>query len=134
MARTVDNNGVGALYATFRVHSTSGQEDLVPADISRAVALSGSNEVNKGVDGAVLLGRLVQVRDSLATVQIRGVMRFDVNTTKAAPSVGDHVVVDGDGKVYQAPELVGYDPAGGTAGRGTVIAVDNANDRCDVLL
>jgi len=47
--------------------------------------------------------------------------------------VGNGVVVDGAGKVYQAPAVAG-DPAGGNIARGTVIAVDAVHHTCDVLL
>jgi len=133
MARTVDNNGIGALYATFDVHETGGVDDLAETDVGKAVALSGSNETGFGSDGGALLGRLEAVRNGLATVQIAGVVRLDVNTGKTAPTVGDRVVVDGAGKVYQAPALASDDPAGGNVGRGTVLAVDGTDNTCDVL-
>jgi hypothetical protein len=134
MARTVDNNGIGALYATFDVHQTAGEYDLTADDVGKAAVLSGNNEVDLGSDGDALLGRLEAVRNGLATVQVAGVVRLDVNTGQTAPSVGDAVVVDGAGKVYQAPALTGYDPAGGNIARGTVLAVDSTNNTCDVLL
>ena len=59
-----------------------------------------------------------------------------IHTGKTAPSVGNGVVVDGAGKVYQAPAVLAAsgDPAGGNIARGTVIAVDAANHTCDGLL
>jgi len=136
MARSVDNNGVGALYATFQIDTTAGVSDLTINNLGDAVSLSASNEVDHGSDGGVLLGRLEHVGDGLATVQIAGVARFAVNTDKTAPVVGNGVVVDGAGKVYKAPAIAeGSDvPAGGNPARGTVIAVDSINHTCDVLL
>ena len=134
MERTVDNNGIGALYATCDVHQTAGNYDLVADDVGKAVSLSGSNEVDLGSDGGVLLGRLETVGNGLATVQVSGVVRLEVNTGQTAPAVGDRVVVDGAGKVYQAPALAADDPAGGNVARGTVLAVDDVNHTCDLLL
>lgn len=134
MARTVDNNGIGALYASFNVHQTGGVYDLTGTDVGKAVALSNNNEVSLGADGGALLGRLEAVKNGLATVQVAGVVRLEVNTGKTAPNVGERVVIDGAGKVYQAPALVGNDPAGGNVARGTVVAKDTTNNTCDVLL
>jgi len=134
MSRTADNNGIGALYATFTIHQTGGEDDLTPEDAGKAVALSAGNEAGLGTDGGAVLGRLEAVRNGLATVQVRGVARLEVNTGKTAPAAGDGVVLDGAGKVYQAPALAGSDPAGGNVARGTVIAIDGSNNTCDVLL
>ncbi|RJP20419.1 MAG: hypothetical protein C4527_24905 [Candidatus Omnitrophota bacterium] len=136
MARTVDNNGIGALYATFEIDQTGAAYDLTIDNVGDAVSLSGNNEVDHGSDGGQLVGRLEHVCGGLATVQIAGVARFSVNTTKTAPAVGNGVVVDGAGKVYRAPAVDGAagDPAGGNIARGSTLAVDNANHTCDVLL
>jgi hypothetical protein len=134
MARTVDNNGIGALYGTFDIDTTNGDYDLTSDDEGCAVALSASNEADKGSDGGILLGRLENVKDGIATVQIAGVVRLDVDTGKTAPVVGNRVVINGAGKVYQAPALTGDDPAGGNVAKGLVIAVDSTNHTCDVLL
>jgi len=133
MTRTIDNHGIGALYGTFAVTATGGAYDLDSDHIGDAVSLAGSNQINHGTDGGQLLGRLEYVAGGLATAQIRGVARFKINTGKTAPSVGNGVVVDGAGKVYQAPAVSG-DPAGGNIARGTVIAVDLVTHTCDVLL
>ncbi len=134
MARTVDNNGIGALYGTFDIDTTTGDYDLTADDEGCAVALSASNEADKGSDGGILLGRLENVKDGIATVQIAGVVRLDVDTGETAPDVGNRVVINGVGKVYQAPALAADDPAGGNVARGLVIAVDSTNHTCDVLL
>jgi len=136
MTRPVDNNGLGALYGTFEIDTTAGEYDLSASNIGDAVALSGNNEVDHGSDGGKLLGRLEHVSGDLATVQVAGIARFDINTTKDAPQPGNGVVVDGAGKVYQAPVIAeGSDvPAGGNVARGTVIAIDSTNHTCDVLL
>ncbi len=136
MTRTVDNHGVGALYATFAIHQTSGSYDLTTENIGDAVSLSGNNEVNHGSDGGQLLGRLEHVDGGLATVQIAGVARLNIDTSKTSPGLGNGVVVNGAGKVYQAPAIDGAsgDPAGGNIARGTTIAVDATNNTCDILL
>lgn len=135
MSRSIDNHGIGALYATFSIHKTGNQYDLNESHIGDAVALSGNNQINHGTDGAKLLGRLEHVSGELATVQIRGVVRFALASGKTAPNVGNGVVVNGAGKVYQAPAVPGGsgDPAGGNIVRGLVIAVNGSSD-CDVLL
>ena len=136
MTRTVDNNGLGALYATFDIDTTDNKYDLTASNIGDAVSLSGNNEVDHGSDGGELLGRLEHVDNGLATVQIAGVARFDINTGEDSPQLGNGVVVDGAGKVYQAPAIAGAtgDPAGGNIARGTVIAVDSTNHTCDIIL
>ncbi|MFH1743023.1 MAG: hypothetical protein ABIH23_28795 [bacterium] len=136
MTRPVDNNGLGALYATFEIDTTASEYDLTSDNIGDAVSLSGNNEVDHGTDGGELLGRLEHVDAGLATVQIAGVARFNINTGEDAPGLGDGVVVDGAGKVYQAPAIDGAtgDPAGGNIARGTVIAVDSTNHTCDIIL
>ena len=136
MTRTVDNNGLGALYATFKIDKTGQNYDLTTDNLGDAVSLSGGNEVDHGTDGGQLLGRLEHVANGLATVQIAGVARFDIDTGKTAPQLGNGVVVNGAGKVYQAPAIDGAsgDPPGGNIARGTVIAVDSTNNTCDILL
>lgn len=134
MTRPVDNNGIGALYGTFDIDVTDGSYDLTSDDVGSAVALSGDNEVDKGSDGGRLLGRLANVLEGTATVQIAGVVRLDIDTGKTAPVLGNRVVVNGAGKVYQAPALAGNDPAGGNTAVGLVLAVDSTNHTCDVLL
>ena len=124
MARSVSNNGIGALYGTFDVDKTGDDYDLTPDDVGKAVALSGDNEVDFGSDLGLLLGRLEHVQDGVATVQVSGVVRLPYVTT--APTVGDKVVVDGSGSVKQAGAS---DP-----GRGVVLAVDGSAATCDVLL
>ncbi len=136
MTRTIDNNGIGALFGTFTITKTGEDYDLDDSNRGDAVTLADNNTVNHGSDGGKLLGRLEHVCGGLATVQITGVARFNINTGKTAPQVGNAVVIDGAGKVYQAPAIDGTtgDPAGGNIAQGNVIAVDSTNNQCDVLL
>ncbi|MGI6454914.1 MAG: hypothetical protein ACOX5R_04755 [bacterium] len=134
MTRVIENNGIGALYGTFEINQTGENYDLSAEDVGCAVALAGNNKVNKGLDGARLLGRLEHACGRLATVQIAGVVRLELNSGKGMPQVGDAVVIDGAGKVYQAPALISYDPAGGTLARGTILAIDSTNHLCDILI
>ena len=124
MARSVSNNGIGALYGTFDVDKTGSDYDLTADDVGKAVALSGDNEVDFGADAGLLLGRLEHVQEGIATVQVSGVVRLPYVTT--APTVGDQVVINGSGSVKQ----VGT----GEPGRGIVLAVDGTASTCDVLL
>lgn len=136
MKRAVDNNGIGALYATFEITKTGLDYDLTADNIGDAVTVANNNKINTGADGDKVLGRLEHISGGLATVQITGVARFGINTSKTVPLVSDAVVVDGEGKVYQAPAVnpASGDPAGGNVARGIVIALDATNDTCDVLL
>jgi hypothetical protein len=122
MTRTVENIGVGSVYATFDIDKTGSDYDLTTSDEGSAVALSGNNEIDRGSDGGPLLGQLVSVQDDIAVVQVKGVVRVPYDTGNA-PSVGGGVVVDGAGKVKTS-----------AAGRGLVIALDAANETADVLL
>ena len=124
MARSVSNNGIGALYGTFDIDITGEDYDLTTDDVGKAVGLSGNNEVDFGSDAGLLLGRLEHVQDGLATVQIGGVVRLPYVATN--PTVGDAVVIDGAGAVKQAGA---EDP-----GRGIVLAVDGSASTCDVML
>ncbi len=135
MSRTVDNHGIGALYATFQIHKSGEVYDLDETHLGHAVSLCGNHEINLGSDGSMLLGRLEHVNGNLATVQIRGVVRLALSAGKTAPNVRNGVVVDGAGKVYQAPAIPGGtgDPAGGNIARGTTLSVIGTSE-CDVLL
>jgi hypothetical protein len=124
---------IGYLAATFKIHQTTGVDDLKDADIGKAVSLSGNNEVNLGVNNGSLLGKLIDLSltdadngKRVATVQIGGTCTLQSTTT--TPAIGNRVVVNGAGAVRQAPVLAGYDPAGGNIARGTVIAVNGTTD------
>lgn len=136
MTRSIDNNGIGALYATFAISKTADEYDLTADNEGDAVAVTDANECGPGSDGSRLLGRLEHVTGGLAVVQIGGVARFAVNGAKTAPGIGDGVVIDGAGKVYQAPEVAAAegDPAGGNVARGLVLWLDSTSAHCDVLL
>ncbi|MDX9752924.1 MAG: hypothetical protein RBU29_03135 [bacterium] len=133
MTRIVDNEGIGALYATAVIKQTAGVFDLSEEHVGTAVCLDGNNTISHGVDGGGLLGCLEYVAGGYAAVQIGGVARLPVSTAKTAPAVGNRVVVDGAGAVYQAPTLTDV-PAGGAIGRGVVLRYDAESGTCDVLL
>jgi hypothetical protein len=123
----------GAVYATFKIHQTDSSDDLVDADIGKAVAILGNYEVGPGSDGDVLLGKLIDLSltdadegQRTATVQVAGIMTLAAAAT--VPSVGNGVVVNGSGSVKQAPALAGNDPAGGNVARGTVIDVNGTSE------
>lgn len=139
----VNNEGAGAnLLLTFEVDTTANR-DFTWTDIDSnltAAAMADNNKVGMGTAGTRLIGKVVSVSDDLVagtgvpqlcTVQVTGVARFLYSGT--APSVGNKVECDGTGKVRKA--LTATDvPAGGTAHRGMVIAVDTTATTCDVLL
>lgn len=122
----------GAVYISFKVHQTAGENDLNDSDVGKAVTLADNYEINLGTDGDLLLGKLIDLSltdaDSsrVATVQVAGVMTLAAATT--VPSLGNQVVVDGNGSAKQAPALAGYDPAGGNIARGTVIDVNGTSE------
>ncbi len=124
MARSISNNGIGALYGTFDINKTGDDCDLTTSDVGKAVALSGDNEVDFGSDYGLLLGRLEHVQDGISTVQVGGVVRLPY--VYPHPCVGDAVVVDGSGSAKQA--------GAGEPGRGITLAVNSIAGTCDVLL
>lgn len=136
--REQDLEGIGAVYATFSIHQTSGVDDLKDADLGKAVKLTGSFEVGPATDEAMIMGKLADLSltdaDSgkrVATVQIGGVMTLPIATTY--PQLGNRIVGGANGTVKQAPALTGYDPAGGNIARGTVVSV-NGTTECTLIL
>lgn len=136
--RDQDLEGIGAVYATFSIHQTSGEDDLKDADMGKVVMLTDGFEVGTTTDGSLVLGKLVDLSltdaDSgkrVATVQIGGVMTLPITATY--PDVRDRVVGGANGTVKKAPALTGYDPAGGNIARGTVISVNGTTD-CSLIL
>ena len=127
----------GAVYLTFKVHQSAGENDLKDSDIGKAVALAGNYEVGPGSNGNKLLGKLIDLsltdsdKDRVATVQIAGVMTLPA--ASAIPSLGNQVVVNGAGAIRQAPALESYDPAGGAIGRGNVIDINGSSEVTIIL-
>ncbi len=123
----------GAVYVSFKVHQTTGSNDLSDNDIGRAVTIIDNYEIGPGSDGNLFLGKLIDLsltdadtNGRVATVQVAGVMTLPATAT--VPVLGNQVVVDGSGAVKQAPALGGDDPAGGNIARGTVIDVNGASE------
>ncbi|HWR81790.1 MAG TPA: hypothetical protein VN285_00655 [Candidatus Deferrimicrobium sp.] len=136
--RTQNLEAVAPVLATFKIHQTTGVDDLKDADIGKAVKLTGNNEVGPNTDGAQLLGKLIALTltdndngKRLATVQIGGICRLAITTTY--PVYGNRVVGGASGTVKQAPVLTAFDPAGGNIARGTVLEVNGTTD-CVILL
>ncbi len=130
--------GLGAVFATFLIKQTAGVDDLKEADLGKAVTITANNTVGPATDGAVLLGKLVDLSltdadngKRAATVQIGGIVTLNLATP--APAVGNRVVGGAAGTVKQAPALAASDPAGGNVARGTVIAVNGTTD-CTLIL
>lgn len=131
-------DSLGELYATFKVTQTASVDDLNDSHIGKAVTITASNEVGPGTDGALFLGKLIDLTledkdtgNRFATVQIGGVCRIPITTTN--PVVGNRVVCGTGATVKQAPALGASDPAGGNLARGTVLAVNGTTD-CVILL
>ena len=136
--RDYNLDSLGELYATFKVKQTGGVDDLNDSHIGKAVTLTTSNECGPGTDGAIFLGKLIDLtledKDTgsrMATVQIGGVCRIPVAAT--VPVVGNRVLCAANAAVKQATALGGNDPAGGNLARGTVLAVNGTTD-CVILL
>ncbi len=130
--------GLGAVFATFLIKQTASVDDLKEADIGKAVTITAGNTAGPATDGAVLLGKLVDLSltdadngKRVATVQVGGVVTLNLATP--APVVGNRVVGGAAGTVKQAPALGASDPAGGNVARGTVIAVNGTTD-CTLIL
>lgn len=126
MSRIIDNNGIGALYATFEIPGTGDVYDLTIDNVGDAVALSGNNKISHTKHHAYLLGRLEHVSGGLGIVQIAGVMRLNYTTTAETPTVGYGVIADRFGRVCKT--------INGVAHRGIVLAVDTTKYTCDVLI
>jgi len=129
---------VAAVLATFSVSQTAGVDDLKDANVGQPVTVTGDNEVGPIGDGDRVIGKLIDLTltdaddgQRVATVQIGGICRLPISATY--PVVGDAVVGGSAGTVKQAPALTGYDPAGGNAARGIVLAVADAVN-CTILL
>jgi len=122
MTRSVDNSGVGSVYASFAIDMTGSSYDLTADHEGMAVGISGNNEVDLGINGGSLLGKLMSVQTDVAVVQIAGVIVLPYNPS-VTPTLGESVVLDGAGKVK-----------GSTTGRGLVIAVDSSTETTAVLL
>lgn len=131
-------DAVAPVLATFKIHQTTGVDDLKDEHIGTAVMLTGSDEVGPVTNNGQLFGRLVSLTltdkdngERLATVQIGGICRLPIAATY--PVVGNRVIGAGNGSVKQAPALGSSDPAGGNVARGTVLAVNGTSD-CVILL
>jgi len=138
-----DNEGVGGgPFLTMTILDVAdqsfGQDDLEAG--KTACVVTGNNEVGKGSAGKRLFGKVVWVSTetlegstvpATCAVQARGVARF--TTSSPTPQVNQMVEVAGDGTVRQASASADL-PAGGPPVKGQVIAVDTANNTCDVWL
>ena len=128
MAVLPDNNGVGALHATFAIDYDGVAYPLLEYDVGAPVWLSPDGYIRRGdEDGTCerLLGRFESASGSVATVQICGVARFNiVGGFSDEPKCGDKVLVKRDHVIRSKKKRAS----------GFVIAVDMKNNTCDVLL
>lgn len=136
--RNQDLESINPVFATFSIRQTGGLDDLKDANIGEPVSLTGDYEIGRTSPGSSVIGKLVALTlsdaddgERLATIQIGGVCSLPISATY--PVVGDRIVGGTAGTVKQAPELTGYDPAGGNFARGTVIAVNGTID-CTLIL
>ncbi|NOU54930.1 hypothetical protein HN020_09230 [Brevibacillus borstelensis] len=113
----VSNQGVFARTRTFKT-------SLTKADVGKAVAMVGNNEVGLGADGDMFAGKLVRLeKDGICTVETHGNVKVPYSGTLA---VGKPVVVDGTGKVKDAGT--------GTNGRGFTSVVDATASTVEIEL
>jgi len=129
---------VAAVFATFAIHQTAGVDDLSDEDLGKAVKLTGNYEIGSTTDNCQVLGKLIALTLSdaddgrrAATVQIGGVMTLPM--AAPYPAIGNRIVGGAAGTVKQAPQLAGYDPAGGNIARGIVLEVAGTST-CTVYL
>jgi len=120
MARTISNEEVGAVYATFAAHG-----DLTASDLGKAVVLSDNNTVNTTSTETELLGKLVALdtENDVATVQVAGFMEFDYT---GSPGVNARVVTSGTAGKVTTP--------GVEYGQGVIVSVDTTATTLVVLL
>lgn len=131
-------DAVGADIATFDIHQTDDIDDLQDEDLGKAVTLTGNNQVGLTADGSLFFGKLIGLTSienddtkRLASVQIGGIMTVPI--MEDYPDPGNSVVGGDEGTVKQAPVREAFDPAGGNAARGTVIAL-NGTESCTILM
>ncbi|MED1954875.1 hypothetical protein [Brevibacillus centrosporus] len=113
----VSNQDVFARTRTFKTN-------LTKADVGKAVAMVGNNEVGLGTDGATFAGKLVRVeKDGVGTVECFGNVKVPYS---GAMVLGKTVVVDGAGKVKDAGTAVN--------GRGFASVVDTSATTVEIEL
>ena len=129
---------IAPMLATFKIHQTTGTDDLKDTNLGQPVMLTGNNEAGPISVGGQLLGKLIALSltdadngKRTATIQVGGICRLAVSAT--VPSVGNRVIGGTTGTVKQATVLTGYDPAGGNIARGIVLEVNGTTD-CVLLL
>ncbi|MBK7143085.1 MAG: hypothetical protein IPH75_13510 [bacterium] len=129
---------IAPVFASFKIHQTTGVDDLKDANLGQPVMLTGNSEIGPITNGGQLLGKLIALTltdidtgKRVATVQIGGICRLAVSAT--VPVIGNRVVGGTAGTIKQAPVLAAYDPAGGNIARGTVIDINGTTD-CLILL
>ena len=120
MARTISNDEVGAVYATFTAHS-----NLTADDVGKAVAMASNSTVNTKTSEDCVIGKLVALdtENDIATVQVAGFMEFEYT---GSPAVSCAVVTSTTaGKVTTPDE---------TPGSGVVVSVDATTTTLVLLL
>lgn len=94
----VDNNGVGALYETFKIDNSTitydRDEPNGSAQVGLAVTFSAADTVALVADAQRVVGKLIQVfSDNKCTVQVQGVCELpggdSATLTLGTPIVGD---------------------------------------------
>jgi len=139
MSRTVDNNGIGELYATFQIieHTGHGYE-LKPDNVGYAVSLNHIGQVGVGEMGDVPIGRLEHANFPPSTVQIKGIVRFDCTEIGGSEGIcvndsvdisamahpPEHHLIRGGGWVKRSEDYNGT----------RVIAINEDDGTCDVVL
>lgn len=124
MSKTVDNEGIGAVYGSF------SSRNLTSEDVGKAVAIGGDGTVDLARYGQRVLGRLEHQIGKLSTVQMSGVAVLpyhDLGHSTDVPQVGTIPIGDEHGYVRSA---INIDER--IAGKGEIIHVDW--DKCLVQI
>ena len=129
-----DMEGVGAVYATFSIHQTDGQDDLKDEDLGKAVSLTGDYEIGPAWDNSIILGKLVDLSltdvdvGRVATVQIGGIVSLLIKPDCHPPELGRPVIGNLLGTVRKPATYIE------NGSRGIVIMVDEEAKRCVLIL
>ncbi len=126
MNQKIDNNGIGALYATFYIDPSV--EDRIK--VGDAVTMAGNNTIEYSTRDSPIIGRVehLQINEKIATVQVSGVARFRTVMTLPDQIQLPGMAIDGDGE----GNVILVTPRKG--GRGIVLSVDKVAHTVDVLL
>lgn len=130
-----DLEGIGAVYATFSIHQTDGQDDLKDEDLGKAVTLTGDYEIGPAWDNSIILGKLLDlsltdadVGKRVATVQVGGIVSLPIKPDCHPPELSRSVIGNLLGTVRKPATYIE------SGSRGIVIAMDPEAKKCVLIL